>query len=107
VTFPGFVDRNSQIQPFGRNIDLFPPERPFTGFDHRVTLTGGRGGNVQLNRIARLVRRFVYLQRHAIRARRAAAFAIILPAITCPETHAADGIVRCFDFQAIGTPGAK
>ena len=36
---PGFIDRNRQIQPLSPNINLLPPQRPFTGLDHRITFT--------------------------------------------------------------------
>ncbi|WP_276527406.1 glutamate ligase domain-containing protein, partial [Enterobacter hormaechei] len=34
---------------------LFPPQRPFTGLDHRIALACGRRGDVQLDGIAWLI----------------------------------------------------
>ena len=59
---------------------------------------------MQLDRIARFIGRFVQLHGDAVRTRRPLAVAVILPAVSGPEAHAADRIIRPFNFQAIRTP---
>ncbi|VGP60202.1 hypothetical protein SB00175_05177 [Klebsiella oxytoca] len=59
---------------------------------------------MQLDRIAGFIGRFIQLHGNAVRTRRPLAFAVILPAVPCPEAYAADDIIRPFDFQAIGAP---
>ncbi|MNC07861.1 hypothetical protein D3C75_554200 [compost metagenome] len=104
MTLPGFIDRDSHLQPLCRNVDLFPPQRSFAGFDHRIAFPCRRGGNVQLDAVPRLIGRFIQLQGDAIRTRRARAVAVILPAVTGPEAQAADRFVRGFDLQTIRAP---
>ena len=104
VALPLLIDRDREIQPVSRNVNLLPPERTFAGLDHRIAFTGGRCGDVQLNGIARFVRGFIELHGDAIRACRTGAVAVILPAVAGPETHAADGLIRAFDLQTIGAP---
>ena len=104
VTFPGFIHRNGEIETVCRHVDLFPPQRPFAGFDHRIALSCGRRGDVQLDGVARLIGWLIQFQRHAVRARGPSAIAVILPAVACPEAHAADHFIRRFDFQTIRAP---
>ena len=68
MTFPGFIDRNGEIEPVCRYVDLFPPQRPFAGFDHGIALACGGCSDMQLDGIARLISGFIQLQRHAVRA---------------------------------------
>ena len=104
VAIPGFIHRNRQIHALRRDVNFLPPQRPFAGFDHRVAFTRRRGGNMQLDGVARFIARFVELHRYAIRTRRAGAFAVILPAIARPEAHAADNVIRPFHLQTIRAP---
>ena len=104
VAFPGFIYRDRHIQPFSRDVDLFPPQRPFAGFNHRIAFTCRRGGNVQLDGIPWLIGRFVQLQGDAIRSRCAGAVAVVLPAVARPEAHAAHCIIRGFNLQTVGAP---
>ncbi|CCJ93682.1 hypothetical protein BN131_1355 [Cronobacter malonaticus 681] len=104
VALPGFIHRNVQIEPFLRHVDLLPPQRAFRGFHHRIAFACGWRGDVQLDSVARLIERLINFQRHTVRARRAGTVVVILPAVTRPEAHAADEIVRRDDFQTIGTP---
>ncbi|MNY29493.1 hypothetical protein D3C86_1635390 [compost metagenome] len=101
MALPGFIDRYCKLQPVCRHIDLFPPQRPLAGLDHRIAFACGRCGDVQLNGIAWLIGGFVELERHAIRASRTGSVAVVLPAITGPKTHATDHIVWRFDFQTV------
>ena len=104
VTLPGLVDRDSEIQSVCRYVDLFPPQRPFAGLDHRIALSCGWRGDVQLDGVAWLIGWLIQFQRHAVRARGSGAVAVILPAVACPEAHAAHHIIRRFDFQTIRAP---
>ncbi len=104
VTLPGFIHRDSQIQPLCRNVDLLPPQRTIAGLHHRIALTGSGGSNMQLDGIAGLIGGLIELQGDAVRTRRIRPVVIILPAVTCPEAHAADCLIRRFDLKAVGTP---
>ena len=101
MAVPGFIDRNRQIHPLRRDVNFLPPQRPFAGFHHRVAFTRRRGGNMQLDGVARFITRFIQLHGDPVRTRRAGTFAVILPAIAGPEAHAADHVVRPFHLQAI------
>ena len=104
MAVPGFIHRNRQIHPLRRDVNFLPPQRPFAGFHHRVAFTRRRGGDVQLDGVARFITRFIQLHGDPVRTRRAGTFAVILPAIAGPEAHAADHVVRPFHLQAIGAP---
>ena len=104
VAIPGFIDWNSEVQTIRRHVYFLPPQRSFAGFYHRITFASRGGGNMQLHGIARTIAGFIQFQGHTIGANRAAAVAIILPAITRPEAHAAHRIIRRFYFQTIGAP---
>ncbi len=104
MTIPGFIDRNRQIQPLSRNINLLPPQRPFTGLDHRITFTRRWRGNMQLNGIARAITGFIQFQRDTVGSHCTTPVAVVLPAIASPETHTTDRFIRRFDFQTISAP---
>ena len=101
VTFPGFIDRNREIEPVCRYVDLFPPQRPFAGFDHGIALACGGCSDMQLDGIAWLISGFIQLQRHAVRACSPRAIAVILPAVSRPEAHATDHLIRRFHLQTV------
>ena len=104
MTIPGFIDRNRQIQPLSPNINLLPPQRPFTGLDHRITFTRRWRGDMQLNGVARAITGFIQFQRDTVGSHCAATVAVVLPAIASPETNTTDRFIRRFDFQTISAP---
>ncbi|MNP47509.1 hypothetical protein D3C76_1415670 [compost metagenome] len=59
---------------------------------------------MQLDGLPGLIGRFIQLHRHPVRTCRPGAVTVVLPAVACPEAHAADRLIRGFHLQTIGAP---
>ncbi|CGW04056.1 Uncharacterised protein [Salmonella enterica subsp. enterica serovar Typhi] len=104
MAIPGFIHRNRELQPLRRHVDRLPPQRTIAGLHHGITFTGDRRGDMQFHGVAWTIIRFIQFEGDAIRTRRAATVAVILPAIAGPETNAADRLIRRFDLQTVRAP---
>ncbi|MNI68745.1 hypothetical protein D3C73_1244560 [compost metagenome] len=105
VAFPLLIDWHFNINALGRHIQFLPPQRTIAGFHQQVALAGGRRFDMQLHFLARLVGRFVEFQLHLVRTYSPTTISVVLPAVTGPETQAADQIaLRIHDLNTICAP---
>ncbi len=81
-----------------------PPQGAAARLHQQIAFAGRRGFHRDTRGIAGLIGGFVDLQFDLIRTQRAGAVGVVLPPVTCLETHAADDVVTGMHFKTIGAP---